>query len=486
MFVNHLHSSLGGSHILFCSTLSAKLRKNFNHQVETSYERLSLPNLIFCNRLPFTQPGLDRLGSAFNQPLVTEYLQNWLNPSLPDSPEALVQNTTFLQQAELTISQTLLGQSFKERIDSTLATCLEMVSGCSVQGNRMSGIDCCSAHVQSYLPTMSGLCWVFNATSSSQKTFGVYQGIRVDFRISRTNFEPAQHPGIDVYLLPSHYKPLQVATELRSATSSRLRTKTYSHLERPSDCGYTPSDANQADQSTDASKWVSCLVKATIKTCKCVPLNVVLWVYRGDFSGQIISELNATSICTVGEYDRCARAYMDFSQPQQWNSETPNVRPQLKQDVDACKRQHHLPCQTTEYQARPIDYSLTADLQASSDFVSSVSYAFESLEVEDEVRQQSIPLVELASYAGWNLAFWFAVGFIIWIFFTTSCCRYRRPITGQQAAKVAPGPSLVSSGAGSPASRPDSGQHLVHGNALPPINSARSHDVLAQRLHLNS
>lgn len=39
-------------------------------------------------------------------------------------------------------------------------------------------------------------------------------------------------------------------------------------------------------------------------------------------------------------------------------------------------------------------------------------------------------------------------------------------------------------------SRPDSGQNipLVHARALPPINSARSHDtnVLAQRLHLNS
>jgi hypothetical protein len=76
---------------------------------------------------------LDRLGSAFNQPLVVDYLQNWLDPSLADSPQALVQNSTFLQQAELTISQTLLGAAFKERMDSLLATCLEMVSGCSVQ-----------------------------------------------------------------------------------------------------------------------------------------------------------------------------------------------------------------------------------------------------------------------------------------------------------------------------------------------------------------
>jgi hypothetical protein len=60
-------------------------------------------------------------------------LQNWLDPSLADSPQALVQNATFLQQAELTISQTLLGQSFKERMDSLLATCLDMIGGCSVQ-----------------------------------------------------------------------------------------------------------------------------------------------------------------------------------------------------------------------------------------------------------------------------------------------------------------------------------------------------------------
>jgi hypothetical protein len=104
----------------------------------------------------------------------------------------------------------------------------------------MSGIDCCTNHVQAYLATMNGLCWIFNATSLSQKTLGVYQGVRIDFRasffvllkqlqfyfqISRTNFEPAQHPGIDVYLLPSHYSPLRMATEIRSATSTRLRTK---------------------------------------------------------------------------------------------------------------------------------------------------------------------------------------------------------------------------------------------------------------------
>jgi hypothetical protein len=169
----------------------------------TSYERLSLPSAVFCNRFPFTQSGLDRLGSAFNQPLVVDYLQNWLDPSMAGDPQTLVQNTTFLQQAEFTISQTLLGQTFKDRMDSTLANCMEMVSGCSVQvrsfiidwvmhcsliplklqGSRMSSSECCNAHVQAYLATMHGLCFVFNVSSTSQKAFGVYQGVRLDFRV---------------------------------------------------------------------------------------------------------------------------------------------------------------------------------------------------------------------------------------------------------------------------------------------------------------
>lgn len=63
--------------------------------------------------------------------------------------------------------------------------------------------------------------------------------------------------------------------------------KTFSHLERSSECGYTITDANQADQESAkmSSGWISCIVKTAIKSCKCVPLNVVLWVYRGDFSG---------------------------------------------------------------------------------------------------------------------------------------------------------------------------------------------------------
>ncbi|KAI6230068.1 hypothetical protein M3Y99_01097300 [Aphelenchoides fujianensis] len=320
--------------------------------VRTSHDRLEMPSLLFCNKFPFTQAGLDRLGSAFNTPPVVEYLQNWLDSSYAASPARREQNTSSSQQAELTISSTLLGQAFKEHLDSLLISCIEVISGCSVQGHQLSSYECCSNHVQAYVSSLNGLCWIFNATGMNQRAYGTYQGIRLDFRISRHNFEPLVHPGIDVFLQPADFNALRMATELEATSGFRLKNKVGTSLfppdlDRSSDCGYTIGDAGQADRSNTNGEWVTCLVKAAIRTCKCVPLSVVLWVYRGDFNGQVISEQNATSICT--------------------------------------------------------------------DFITSVAWGFESLESEDEVRTAKLSFFELRlPFAGWNLALWFAVGMLIW------------------------------------------------------------------------
>ncbi|KAI6202845.1 hypothetical protein M3Y94_00487500 [Aphelenchoides besseyi] len=350
-----------------------------------SHDRLDLPSILFCNKFPFTQAGLDRLGSAFNTPPVVDYLQNWLDPSYANSPERRQQNTSSSQQAEITISQTLLGQAFKERLDSLLISCIEVISGCTVQ------------------------------------------------------------------------------------VSSRL--------DRSSDCGYTVADANEADQSTNTnSGWIGCLIKSTILRCKCVPLNVVNWVYRGDFNGQIISELNATSICTVNEYDRCARYYMDFARPQHWNGEIPSGRKQLTDDVEECKRQFRRPCQQIEYSAQTSNFALQMESQTTADFISSVAWSFNTLETVDEVRTQSPSLFEMLTFAGYNLALWFTIGMM---FFVTSCCR-SRVVSNSTPTKVAPALSLVNS---SVVSRPNSSeQPLVNTNGrniLPPIQSSRSHDSVS-------
>ncbi|KAI6178159.1 hypothetical protein M3Y98_00470700 [Aphelenchoides besseyi] len=458
--------------------------------VRNSHDRLDLPSILFCNKFPFTQAGLDRLGSAFNTPPVVDYLQNWLDPSYANSPERRQQNTSSSQQAEITISQTLLGQAFKERLDSLLISCIEVVSGCTVQGIQIGAFECCSTHIQSYVSSLNGLCWIFNATNLSQRSYSVYQGLRLDFRISRNHFEPFAHPGIDIYIQPSHYNALRMSTEIengnkfrlqnRMGTSLSLTKRISSHLDRSSDCGYTIADANEADQSINTnSGWIGCLVKSTILRCKCVPLNVVNWVYRGDFNGQIISELNATSICTVNEYDRCARYYMDFSRPQHWNIKIPSGRKQLTDDVEECKRQFPRPCQQIEYSAQTSNFALQTESQTTTDFISSVAWSFNTLETIDEVRTQSPSLFEMLTFAGYNLALWFTIGMLIWMFFVTSCCR-SRVVSNSTPTKVAPALSLVNSSVGS---RPNSSeQPLVNTNGrniLPPIQSSRSHDSVS-------
>src|SRR5687768_15552222 len=85
---------------------------------------LVLPQLLFCNRFPFTQAGLASLGQQFNRDSVLAYLRQWLDPSLgaapPDDPLAGPLADADRQQAEQTIAQLLPNGRLKQRLEQLM------------------------------------------------------------------------------------------------------------------------------------------------------------------------------------------------------------------------------------------------------------------------------------------------------------------------------------------------------------------------------
>uniref|UniRef100_A0A1I7SFB6 Amiloride-sensitive cation channel 5 n=2 Tax=Bursaphelenchus xylophilus TaxID=6326 RepID=A0A1I7SFB6_BURXY len=463
-----------------CTLLWAIHTLLFVHEYAKGYQKVldtrhsidhqPLPTLVICNKFPFNQPDLDRFGASFNQDIVLEYLRHWLEHSYGADPSTIPLNSSAATAAEGIISQNLLGDSFKQHLDSFLLPCPQLLAQCVVQGALLSGPECCASFVKPYLSTLEGLCFVFEATNVTQEGFMVDQGIRLDFKIAHDSFSPVRHPGIKLFIKPPNSSALRLATELDQpielpsgkSVSALIQRETTSFL--GGHCGQTSEDAHSQDSANSTKPSLpQCLVEESIRMCRCVPLSVVLWVYRGDFSGQLISQLNATSICTAGEYDRCSRAFMEVSRPAYWNTEVATLRNRLATSLRTCKSKARLPCQQVNYNPK----ISTQQIPTTNDYTATFSVAYESTDLIEKIHQPNPSFFELLSFAGYNLALWFAIAFLFWLFLTTTCCRFNKT-----AHKVKPGPSLVQSAENSRPSSQD--QVLVGRNVLPPIGTARS------------
>ncbi|CAD5207498.1 unnamed protein product [Bursaphelenchus okinawaensis] len=448
--------------LLFCVAIACTLlwaihTLMFVHEYVKGYQKV-------------VESRLDRFGPSFNQQIVLQYLRLWLEHSYGSDPSTVPLNSSSATAAEGIISQSLLGDSFKQHLDSFLLPCPELLDQCVVQGAVMSGAECCATFVKPYLSTLEGLCYVFEAENVTQESFHVDQGVRLDFKISSSTFSPVKHPGIKMFIKSPKTSSLRLATELEDPIevssgkdfSVRIQKETVSYL--GGHCGESSEDAHNSD-STKSTKpsLPQCLVEESIKTCKCVPLSVVLWVYRGDFNGQLISQLNATSICTAGEYDRCSRAFMEVSRPNYWTTDVSTAKNKLATSLRTCKSKARIPCQRVNYNPK---VSVQQN-PASADFVASFSVSYDSTDLIEKLHQPNPSFFELLSFAGYNLALWFCIGFILYMFIRTTCCR-----STQKQHKVMPSPSLVQSAANS---RPNSQEHMIVGrNVLPPIGTARS------------
>uniref|UniRef100_A0A915E784 Uncharacterized protein n=1 Tax=Ditylenchus dipsaci TaxID=166011 RepID=A0A915E784_9BILA len=138
---------------------------------------MSLPVLVICYKLPYTKAGLNSLGSIVNQDFVLQYLREWLDPSMVQSPDYVAMSSQEMRLAESTISQLLPNAGLKERLSQILIQCQDFISSCAYGGVTMSGFECCR-QVEPFLATLNGICWTFKLNQTNmQSTIGYPQGL---------------------------------------------------------------------------------------------------------------------------------------------------------------------------------------------------------------------------------------------------------------------------------------------------------------------
>nr|CAD2160843.1 unnamed protein product [Meloidogyne enterolobii] len=293
---------------------------------------LTLPHLLFCNRFPFTQAGLSSLGQQFNRDSVLSYLRQWLDPSLganpPEDSLAVPLSDLDRQQAEQTIAQLLPNGRLKQRLEQLMPQCGEMVSSCVIGSKQMGGFDCCKM-VQPWLATpRGGICWPFVGNLSSVQTpMESPRGMQITFQISRNSFLSSSlsvHPGIDIFLVPAELQnrllvaimhgeahPLNDKKSLRM--DIRRENRVFDHYSTISSCRSTDNYAINSEKLVpEASAGFLCMLETAVETCSCVPMLLVLWTLQNDLNSYFLRRFNASTICTVGEFERCVRPFIEF------------------------------------------------------------------------------------------------------------------------------------------------------------------------------
>ncbi|KAL3114227.1 hypothetical protein niasHT_014071 [Heterodera trifolii] len=348
----------------------------------------------------------------------------------------------------------------------------QSVSSCVLRGHQLSGFDCCRM-VQPWLATpRAGICWPFvvNSSASLQSPLDNARGIQITFQISRNSFRSGAlsvHPGLSVHLVSPHLPigpRLRVATSLDSAAHAHaladkrslrldIRKKIVADAAAspffPSSgicssddsiAGPSPPSAVDATKGAAAGSAISgavggllCLLERAVEQCSCVPMIVVLWTLQGDLDSAFLRRFNASTICTVVEFDHCVHPFVEFAMPPAWEFyPTPSeAGAELHAAVDTCRKGSPRVCRHEKFPARSKERELPPEYQNTEDFVSRLSVSFDSFLVTELSSSKEMDVYKLLASFGYNL-WWFAIGHLLW-----TVCRLRlcHPLSPNGSAK---------------------------------------------------
>uniref|UniRef100_A0A914MBQ4 Uncharacterized protein n=1 Tax=Meloidogyne incognita TaxID=6306 RepID=A0A914MBQ4_MELIC len=423
---------------------------------------LTLPHLLFCNRFPFTQAGLSSLGQQFNRDSVLSYLRQWLDPSLganpPEDSLAVPLSDLDRQQAEQTIAQLLPNGRLKQRLEQLMPQCGEMaslliecylpenfnsetfliyyslfgnVSSCVIGSKQMGGFDCCKM-VQPWLATpRGGICWPFVGNLSSVQTpMESPRGMQITFQISRNSFLSSSlsvHPGIDIFLVPAELQnrllvaimhgeahPLNDKKSLRM--DIRRENRVFDHYSTISSCRSTDIYAINSEKLVpEASAGFLCMLETAVETCSCVPMLLVLWTLQNDLNSYFLRRFNASTICTVGEFERCVRPFIEFDYYGSEYNQLPtnNAFSTINKAINKCRKESSVPCHTTYFPTKIQERDLPAEYRNTQDYVSRTSISFETFTVTELFSVPQMDIYQLFREICLNL--WcFAIAYLLW------------------------------------------------------------------------
>uniref|UniRef100_A0A1I7XI60 MATH domain-containing protein n=1 Tax=Heterorhabditis bacteriophora TaxID=37862 RepID=A0A1I7XI60_HETBA len=170
--------------------------------------------------------------------------------------------------------------------------------GLNRKGRNKNSYDCCK-NIVYHLPTTRGLCWVFHDKTMWQNTTSVMKQFTITFQMSQNSWYSSSymksHPGVDVYLKENTDNMVQLINELENPI--RLSDKKGVRLRM--------------------HKEVS------VQYCNCHPLFAEMIPLDFNFFKDFSMIINGTEVCTLSQYDDCARRYVDLAQPRFWDEPVP-------------------------------------------------------------------------------------------------------------------------------------------------------------------
>ncbi|KAF8368272.1 del-3 [Pristionchus pacificus] len=476
-----------------------------------------VPAIVICNRMPFSADGINGVSSGLNNDNTKRYLREWTNSATRDFPEYTAATAAQNTEAYNNINSNLPQLNRKQRMQQMVYQCQSVVNSCSFNGNSMAAYQCCQA-VSLFVPTMNGLCWTyFDSTLLATSNTTLPQFI-ITFTISRNSWystDTPTHPGIDIYLRESADDVIRLASDLdtppmvtiRDKQGVRLRVKKQNRIDsRRFECGMSADAAMNADNNArinNRANMLMCVLSAAMTACNCHPLLAEMMNYNTNTTNTIATtfsnRVNSTTVCTLDQYDQCARRYVETARSQNKDDPLPSDLTALN-ELQSCRSNNAFPCLRVVYAADPEPFPLPASYTSSQDYVSRLTVDFASLATFDVLQERSIPLFELLSNIGYNIALWFTVGYILWLIFAQmreGCCKQARvspmqpqPVNGSrhlappEAAKLAPVVPAAAPPLPEPA--PPSAQSLVAEpkftpppppSSSPPVSAAVSRSV---------
>ncbi|PIO63537.1 hypothetical protein TELCIR_14862 [Teladorsagia circumcincta] len=180
---------------------------------------LAIPALLICNRMPFSQDGVNSVNSALRQDQAMRYLLEWTNPSLKEDADFVAMSPSYMEQGQTTLFQFMPQNIRNHSINQMEYMCQSVINSCSYQGVNIQAYDCCR-NVLYRIPTTKGLCWMFYDRSMTQNSSSSSKQFSITFQMTRNSWYSEQttpvHPGVDVYLKKNANDMIDVINRLEN------------------------------------------------------------------------------------------------------------------------------------------------------------------------------------------------------------------------------------------------------------------------------
>ncbi|KAE9554101.1 hypothetical protein FO519_002690 [Halicephalobus sp. NKZ332] len=364
----------------------------------------------------------------------SRYLRQWLDASYSSSPEFIPLSSAEQTQADQVVQTTFPTGSRVPRLEQVMHQCQDVINSCSFAGQSISSFDCCQ-YIRPYIGTFRGVCWVFDNDKMIQSEVNVNQGFSITFRMTLNSFHMNDnitvHPGIDIYLMNNSMEASRIASELQKPVTlldkklmrMSINKQYKSDLTRIN-CGvfWGQSEPVDREASRTYSTLPTCLLQQVFNFCGCFP--VFSSFLNLDFNkySQLSQQINQSTACSVAVYESCARKFLFYAVPDNWDNPVRIGDPSQVQDaVNNCRRDAHTPCQLIEFPADIETADLPPEYRTTPDYVSQLTVVYNSYMASSVVESRNPNFYQLLSNIGYNIGLWFAVGHIIWTLITTPC-----------------------------------------------------------------